>query len=258
MKKAFVYTLCIVALVAMATTAFAGKKVIVGTEGAYPPFNYVDDKGELGGFDIDLAKAMCAELDYDCEFKAVEWDGLIPALLAKKIDCIIASMSITEERKEKVDFTNKYYQTPASFVAKKGANFEVSKEGLKGKVVGVQRATIHENFIRDNFGDVLEIKSYAKQEEANMDMVSGRVDLLFADQVVLQGGFLDTPDGADYEFIGPAYLDKKWFGEGIGIAVRKGDDELREGFNKAIKALRANGKYKEINDKYFDFDLYGE
>lgn len=260
MKKVFATVLCMVALVAMflATPAFAAEKVIVGTEGAYPPFNYMDENGKLVGFDIDISRALCEQAGLDCEFKVVEWDGLIPALLAKKIDCIIASMSITEERKEKVDFTKKYYQTPARFVAKKGAGITVDKESLKGKVVGVQRATVSENFIRDNYGDVLEIKSYAKQEEANMDMVSGRVDLLFADQVVLQGGFIETEDGKDFEFIGPAFLDEQWFGEGIGIAVRKGDDKLTEALNKAIEDIRANGTYKQINDKYFDFDLYGE
>lgn len=259
MKK-LLMLVCLVAIVSssLAGFAFAGQKVKVGTEGAYPPFNYMDENGKLVGFDIDIAKALCQEAGYDCEFVVVEWDGLIPALMAKKIDCIIASMSITEERKEKVDFTKKYYQTPARFVDKKGAGIEISKEGLKGKTVGVQRATVSENFIRDNFGDVMDIKSYAKQEEANMDLVSGRVDLVFADQVVLLGGFIQTEEGKDFEFIGPSYLDEQWFGEGIGIAVRKGDDDLRKGLTKAIKDIRENGTYKEINDKYFDFDLYGE
>jgi len=260
MKRIIIVALCMAALVtgSLAGFAFAAEKVKVGTEGAYPPFNYMDEKGNLVGFDIDIAEALCKEAGYDCEFVVVEWDGLIPALMAKKIDCIIASMSITEERKEKVDFTKKYYQTPARFVAKKGAGIEISKEGLKGKTVGVQRATVSENFIRDNFGDVMDIKSYAKQEEANMDLVSGRVDLVFADQVVLLGGFIETEEGKDFEFIGPSYLDEQWFGEGIGIAVRKGDDDLRTGFNKAIEDILANGTYKEINNKYFDFDLYGK
>lgn len=259
MKKALLVALCMAVLtLALAPAAMAQTKVKVGTEGAYPPFNGMDEKGQLVGFDIDIANALCEQAGFECEFVVVDWDGLIPALLAKKIDCIIASMSITEERKEKVDFTKKYYQTPARFVAKKGAGIEISKEALKGKTVGVQRATVSENFIRDNFGDVLDIKSYAKQEEANMDLVSGRVDLVFADQVVLQGGLIETPEGADFEFIGPAYLDEQWFGEGIGIAVRKGEPELVEGFNKAILAIRENGSYKTINDKYFDFDLYGK
>lgn len=259
MRKVLVVALCMAAILTASMAGFAfAQKVKVGTEGAYPPFNYMNEEGKLVGFDIDIAKALCEEAGMDCEFVVVEWDGLIPALLAKKIDCIIASMSITEERKEKVDFTGKYYQTPARFVTKKGAGIEISKEGLKGKTVGVQRATVSENFIRDNFGDVMDIKSYAKQEEANMDLVAGRLDLVFADQVVLLGGFIQTEDGKDYEFVGPSYLDEQWFGEGIGIAVRKGEGELLDAFNKAIKAIRDNGTYQEINKTYFDFDLYGE
>jgi arginine/ornithine transport system substrate-binding protein len=260
MKKLGTVVLIMAALATLLLTVPAmAKTVKVGTEGAYPPFNLVDDKGELQGFDVDIAKALCKQAGYDCEFSVVDWDGLIPALLAKKIDCIIASMSITEERKEKVDFTDKYYVSPGSFVAKKDAGIDVTDKGaLKGKIIGVQRATIHENFIRDNYADVLEIKSYATQEEANMDMVSGRVDLLFADKLVLLGGFIQTEEGKDYEFVGPDHSEQKWFGDGIGIAVRKGDTELLEGFNAAIKAIRDNGEYAKINKEYFDFDLYGE
>lgn len=259
MKRLGIVVLIMAALATLllAVPAMA-KSVKVGTEGAYPPFNLMDDKGELQGFDIDIAKALCKQAGYDCEFVVVDWDGLIPALLAKKIDCIIASMSITDERKEKVDFTGKYYVSPASFVAKKGAGLDVSKEGLKGKSVGVQRATVSENYLRDNYGDVLNIKSYATQEEANMDMVAGRVDLLFADKLVLMGGFIETEEGNDFEFIGPAFADEKWFGEGIGIAVRKGEAELLDGLNAAIQAIRDSGEYDTISKKYFDFDLYGD
>ncbi len=243
-----------------AGTAGAGdwKNVRIGTEGAYPPFNYVDKDGNLQGFDIDIAKALCDEMGVKCEFVIQDWDGIIPGLLAKKYDAIIASMSITEERKQKVDFTEKYYLTPARFVAKKGAGIEVSKEGLKGKTVGVQRATIHENFLRDNFGDAVDIKSYATQDEANMDLASGRVDLVIADATVLLGGFLETDAGKDYEFVGPGFTDEEWFGEGIGIAIRKEDDDLRKMFNDAIKGIREKGVYQEINARYFDFDVYGE
>lgn len=259
--KGLLAVMVVVALaLVVAGPSFAGdwQKVRIGTEGAYPPFNFVDKEGNLQGFDVDIAKALCEEMGVECEFVVQDWDGLIPGLLAKKYDAIIASMSITEERKQKVDFTNKYYLTPARFVAKKGAGIEITKEGLKGKTVGVQRATIHENFLRDNFSDSMDIKSYATQDEANMDLVAGRVDLVIADATVLLGGFLETDEGADYEFVGPGYTDEKWFGEGIGIAVRKGDDDLREMFNKAIKAIRANGVYQKINAEYFDFDVYGD
>ena len=241
-----------------ATAANADNVVRIGTEGAYPPFNYTDRDGNLKGFDIDIANALCEAAELECTFVTQAWDGMIPALLARQYDAIIASMSITEERKQRVDFTEKYYQTPARFVKHKDADIEISEEGLKGKTVGVQRATVSANFINDNFRNVLNIRSYQTQEEANMDIASGRLDLLFADAVVLQNGFLETDQGKGYEFVGPSYTDEEWFGEGIGIAVRKGEDELRETFNAAIRQIREDGTYREINDQYFDFDVYGD
>ena len=257
-QMAKIGTLVLLGIFLLATAALAQDKVRIGTEGAYPPFNYIDRDGNLQGFDIDIAKALCEAADLQCVFVTQSWDGIIPALLARQYDAIIASMSITEERKKRVDFTDKYYQTPARFVKHKDRDIEISDEGLKGLSVGVQRATVSANFINDNFSDVLNIRSYATQEEANMDMVSGRVDLLFADAVVLQSGFLDTDAGQNYEFVGPSYTDEEWFGEGIGIALRKGEDELRETFNQAIQTIREDGTYQKINDKYFDFDVYGD
>lgn len=259
MKKVLSILLILLVGIAVGTTwASDIKKVRIGTEGAYPPFNFIDQSGKLQGFDIDIANALCEAAGVQCEFVTQDWDGMIPGLLAKKYDAIIASMSITEERKQKVDFTNKYYQTPARFVAKKGTDIQISQEGLAGKTVGVQRATVSENFIRDNFGQNIDIKSYATQDEANMDLVSGRLNLVFADAVVLMEGFLNTDAGKDYDFIGPGYTDKEWFGDGIGIAVRKGEEDLRKLLNDAIEKIRADGTYKKINDKYFNFDVYGD
>ena len=232
--------------------------VRIGVEGAYPPFSYVDQNGNLKGFDIDIAEALCVAMKVECVLVTQDWDGIIPALLARKYDAIIASLSITEERKKKLDFTNKYYNTPVKFIAKKGAGVEISKEGLKGKSVGVQRATIHDKYLTDNYGDVVEIKRYGTQDEAYLDMSAGRVDLLLADSVALSDGFLKTEAGADFEFVGPDLTDVRWFGEGEGIALRKGDDELREMFNQAIATIRENGTYQAIQDKYFDFNIYGE
>jgi lysine-arginine-ornithine-binding protein len=259
MLKRFLTTVIAAAAIAMvAGTASAQmKKVRIGTEGAYPPFNFIDPDGKLQGFDVEIAKALCAAAKFDCEFVVQDWDGIIPGLLAKKFDAIIASMSITEERKQKVDFTDKYYNTPAKFIAKEGANYDITKAGLKGKSVGVQRATIHENFLRDNFGDVIDIKSYATQDEANADLAAGRVDLVLADSVALDEGFLKTDAGKGFAFIGPDFNDPKWFGEGAGIAVRKGEPELLDGLNTALKQILADGTYKKINDKYFVFDVYG-
>jgi arginine/ornithine transport system substrate-binding protein len=233
------------------------EKLRIGVEGAYPPFSSVTPEGELQGFDIDIAKALCEEMEVECTLVQQDWDGIIPALLARKYDAIVASMSITEERKQRVDFTKKYYQTPARFVAKKGSGVEITPEGLEGKKVGVQRATIHDSFLTDNYGDSVEIVRYGTQDEANLDLVAGRVDLLLADSIALRDGLLATPEGADFELVGPPFSDPKWFGEGAGIAVRKGDTELQEKLNLAIDEIRANGTWDQIAQKYFDFDVYG-
>ncbi len=233
-------------------------EIRIGVEGAYPPFSAVTASGELVGFDIDIARALCDKMGAQCTLVQQDWDGIIPALLARKYDAIIASMSITEERKKKVAFTNKYYSTPAKFAQPKGAGNEISADGLKGKTVGVQRATTHDNFITGEFGDAVDIKRYGTQDEAYLDARSGRVDLLLADSVAMAEGFLNTEDGADWEFVGPGYSDPAYFGEGAGIAIRKGDQDLVDAFNAAIAEIRANGTYQTINAKYFDFDVYGE
>ncbi len=233
------------------------KKIRVGVEGAYPPFSWIESDGTLKGFDIDIAKALCAEIGAECTLVPQDWDGIIPALLARKYDCIIASMSITEERKKKVSFSKKYYNTPAKFARRKGSGIEITQAGMNGKAVGVQRATIHDNFITAEFGDAVTIKRYGTQDEAYLDAVAGRVDLLLADSIAMDEGFLKTDKGKDWEFVGPDYSDPKYFGDGAGIAVRKGDTDLQALFNKAIDAIRANGTYQRINAKYFDFDIYG-
>lgn len=257
MRKLLCTVMCLI-LASTATIVSAQTRVTLGTEGAYPPFNWIDENGDLQGFDVDIGNALCNAANLECEWVVQDWDGIIPGLLAQKYDAIVASMSITEERKQKVDFTKKYYNTPAKFVRVKGSGIEINKDSLNGKTVGVQRATIHENFLRDNYGDVVSIKAYASQEEANLDFLAGRVDLLLADSVALLDGFINTDDGNNAEFVGPDFTDPRWFGEGVGIATRKGDAQLTESLNAAIDAIRSNGTYAEINAKYFDFDVYGD
>ena len=257
MKKSIVLGIIIVIFSVLPASA-EWEKIRIGTEGAYPPFNWVDNNGELKGFDIDIAKALCKVMNIKYEFVVQDWDGLIPGLLAKKYDCIIASMSMTPERRKRIDFTNKYYQTPARFVARKDAGIEINKPALKGKIVGVQRATTHENFVQDKFGDSVKIKSYGTLDEAGLDLVSGRVDLVLGDSVALIDALLKKPEGKDFEFVGPGYTDVQYFGDGIGIAIPKGHPDLVKMFNKAIDQIRADGTYQKINAKYFDFDLYGD
>jgi arginine/ornithine transport system substrate-binding protein len=234
------------------------KKIRVGVEGAYPPFSFVTPDGKLEGFDIDIAKAVVKAAGAEIELVTSDWDGIIPGLLAKKFDCIIASMSITEERKKKVNFSDKYYNTPAKFVQKKGLIKTYSKDAIKGKTVGVQRATIHENFITDNFGKEVTIKTYGTQEEVYLDIIAGRLDMFFSDSIAASEGFLMKAEGKDFQFIGPDFADPKWFGDGAGIAVRKSDTGLVDALNAGIAKIRADGTYKKIQDKYFDFNVYGD
>jgi len=244
-----------IAIMALAGAANAEMSIRIGTEGAYPPFNFKDASGELKGFDIDIAKALCAEMKAKCTFVAQDWDGIIPALLAKKYDAIIASMSITDERKKKVDFTDKYYNTPGKFIVdKKSGITDVSVAGLKGKTVGAQGSTIHSNYLEDIYKGA-KIKLYKTQDEANADLASGRLDAVLADSAVLYE-WLKSKNGNCCQFTGPDFNDPKYFGLGAGIAVRKGETELTAAFNKALKTILDNGTYKKINDKYFPFSVY--
>jgi arginine/ornithine transport system substrate-binding protein len=233
------------------------KKIRIGVEGAFPPFSQLGTDGKLKGFDIDMANALCAEMKAECVLAQQDWDGMIPALNARKFDAIIASMSITDERKKQVAFSDKYYQTPARFVAKTGAKLEATPAVLKGKKIGVQRATTQDRYLTDLYKDS-EIKRYAKQDEAFLDLVAGRVDALFVDSVAANDGFLKTPQGKAFGFFGPLFKDEKYFGLGAGVAMRKKDTALTDKFNAAIKAIRANGEYTKLQNKYFDFDVYGD
>ena len=227
-----------------------GEKIIIGTEGAYPPFNNLEADGTLTGFDIDIAKALCEEMKAECTFVTQDWDGIIPALNAKKFDMIVASMSITDERKQAVDFTNPYYTNKLQFIAPKSSTLKTDKASLKGKVIGAQRATIAGTWLEDNMADVVEIKLYDTQENAYLDLTSGRVDGVLADKFV-NWEWLKSDAGKGFEFKGDPVFDN----DKIGIAVRKGDP-LQGRLSAALKAIVADGTYKKINDKYFPFSIY--
>ncbi len=228
----------------------------VGTEGAYPPFNNLTADGKLEGFDIDIANALCAQMKMKCEIVTQDWDGIIPALQAGKFDAIIASMSITAERKEKVDFTRKYYNTPPAILVPKDSTIaDITPEALKGKSLGVQASTTHFNYAEAKYGDS-DIKGFPSAQEYQLDIASGRVDAVMDDVMVLNG-FLATPEGACCKLLGTIATDPVIHGEGAGIAVRKGETALAEKLNAAIDAIRASGEYKTIQDKYFKFDVYG-
>jgi polar amino acid transport system substrate-binding protein len=220
----------------------------IATEGAYPPFNSTDSSGALVGFDVDIAKALCEVMKAKCEIVAQDWDGIIPGLVAKKYDAIIASMSITDERKQTVDFTGRYYSNYLRIAAKKGSGLS-DKASLSGKSVGAQRSTVAAQWSEDNLGSSASVKLYDTQTAAYSDLEAGRLDALISD---VYPAYDWLKDKSDYEFVG----DRIDIDDLIGIAVRKGEDDLREKFDAAITTIRENGTYAKINEKYFPFDIY--
>lgn len=243
----------------LAAIADDAKPLRIGIEAAYPPFAYKTPEGTITGFDYDIGNALCAEMKVECKWIEQEFDGLIPALKVRKFDAVLSSMTITEERLKSVDFTKKYYHTPARLAMKEGTVINDPLTDLKGKKVGVQRASIYDRYATEVFAPAgVEVVRYSSQNEIFLDMAAGRLDATLADVVNIDDGFLKTDAGKGFALVGPAFNEKKYFGEGAGIAVRKGDKALAEKINTAIAAIRANGKYKEVQDKYFKFDVYGE
>lgn len=250
MKSYKAVLLAALAAVLLGGQALAAEKLRIGTEGAYPPFNEIDNTGKAVGFDLDIAHALCEKLGAECSVVTSDWDGIIPALNTRRFDFLVASMSITEERQRAVDFTNPYYTNKLQFVAPKKSDFEADKDYLKGKTIGAQRATIAGQWLEENLGDLVSIRLYDTQENAYLDMASGRIDGVLAD-VFVQYEWLQSDAGADFEFKGePVFDDDK-----IGIAVRKGDP-LRERLNEALQAIVDDGTYEKINAKYFPFSIY--
>jgi len=226
---------------------------------AYPPFYQQDASGNWGGWEVEIINAICDEAKMKCVLTPIPWDGIIPALTSKKIDAIMNSMSITDERKKTIDFSDKYYNTPTAVIGPKDQKFDASPEGLKGKILGVQASTTHAAYAKKHFaGTAAEIKEYQTQDEANQDLEAGRIDATQADAIALDT-FLKSDNGkACCDLKGYVAPDPEVLGPGVGAGLRKDDAELRDKINAAIKAIRANGKYAEITKKYFDFDVYGD
>lgn len=246
MKK---FAILMTAVLLVSGQAMAAEKLRMGTEGAYPPFNQIDPNGKLVGFDLEIGNALCKQMKVECEWVTQDWDGIIPGLLAKKYDTIVASMSITDERKQAVDFTDRYYSNSLRYIAKKGSKLDV--KNLKGKTVGAQRATIAAIYLEDHMKGVVDIKVYDTQENAYIDLAAGRLDAVLGDMLV-NYEWLQSDAGKAFDFFGEAFNRS----DEIGIAVRKGEDKLRQQLNAALKAIRDDGTYAKINAKYFPFDIY--
>jgi len=241
---------------ALTTSVAYAESIRIATEGAYPPFNYIDESGELKGFDVDIAKALCEEMSVECQLTAQAWDGIIPGLVTGRYDAIVASMSITEKRKEAVNFTKPYYQVGAALVAPVGSDIEFDEEKLDGKSIGVQRATTYANLLDGEY-PMASVKSYDTVENHNLDLQSGRLDAVVGQAVLMQEWINEHGEG-EYEIKGDPILSVEYIGEGAGIAVRKGNPELLERFDSALTAILENGVYDAISEAYFPFSIRPE
>ena len=279
MKKLFISVLALLALI-IASGANA-KTIRIGTEGAYPPWNNLNAAGELEGAEIDFGNEACKRMNADCEWVTQDWDGIIPALLNGKYDIIIAGMSITEERKKKVNFTNGYITDGIRFAALKSSNLgnmgsnwsgsqtkkvnlsnpsgkELAAIGqinaaLEGKIIGAQGATTHQNYIEKYMQGVVEMRLYQTMDDLHLDLAAGRIDAAIGDVGSLID-FMASDVGKDVTMFGPS-LSGDVLGEGVGGAVRKEDTDILEMWNKAIAEMSADGTTANITKKWFGRDV---
>lgn len=230
-------------------------KVRVGVEGNYPPFSKLAPDGKLAGFDIDIARAVCARIKAECTLVQQEWDGMMPALSARKFDMIVASMTVSDERKKVADFSDPYYDVPSRWVAKAGAFKDHTAADFKGKKIIVLRNSPRAKHVADNYkgSPVLRV---AKETDIYLELAAGRGDIGFGSSVVSADAFLKRPEGKGFAQVG-ATVRLDGGGGGVGIAFRKGEDALRLKVNEALKSIKADGSYKRLADKYFDFDVSG-
>ena len=235
-----------------AASAAQAETLKIATEGAYPPFNYVDSNNQLHGFDVDIANALCKQMQVECQIVAQDWEGIIPALLAKKYDAVVASMIATDERKKKIAFSNHYYRTPLSVAVAKDSDITDAQTNFKGRTVGAQASSTQAIYAEDHYGPAgADVKFYPTLDEANSDLAAGRVDGVIADKFPLLA-WAESAGKDCCKIIG----DVNGTTADASIAVRKEDNALRERLNKALDEIVADGTYKQISSRYFAFDIY--
>ncbi|MCS2149793.1 lysine/arginine/ornithine ABC transporter substrate-binding protein ArgT [Scandinavium manionii] len=260
MKKT-VLALSLMLGISSASSVFAAlpQTVRIGTDATYAPFSSKDAKGDFVGFDIDLGNEMCKRMQVKCTWVGIDFDSLIPSLKAKKIDAIISSLSITDKRQQEIGFSDKLYAADSRLIAAKGSPIVPTLDSLKGKHVGVLQGSTQETYANENWRSKgIDVVAYQNQDLIYSDLSAGRLDAAFQDEVAASEGFLKQPAGKDYAFAGPSVKDKKYFGDGTGVGLRKDDTELKAAFDKALDGLRKDGTYDKMAKKYFDFNVYGD
>lgn len=252
--------LAITVVMALAASGVYAKDWTVirfGVNPSYAPFESKASSGKLVGLDIDLGNAICAQLKVKCVWVENAWDGIIPALKAKKFDAILSSMSVTEKRLAQIDFSDKIYRSPSRLVAKKGAGILPTAEGLNGKRVGVEQGSTQETYAKTYWEPKgVTVIAYQNQDLVYQDLLAGRLDAALQDSVQAEVGFLKSAEGRDYVFAGPALHDTKTLGVGAAIGLRKEDTELKKILNGALTEIHKNGTFDKIQKKYFSFDIY--
>ncbi|WP_413739070.1 ABC transporter substrate-binding protein [Sodalis sp. RH21] len=246
-------------LAGFACQVSAQQQIRFGTDATFPPFEYKAADGSLRGFDIDLGNAICTHLKVKCVWVENGFDGLIPALHARKFDAIISSLSITDERKKAINFSDKLFNTPAYLVAPKNSGLKPTADSLRGKRLGVQQGSVFESYARKHWqSQGVELVSYPSAEAVYADLVVGRLDATLDDATVVTEALLNKPQGKDFSLVDPQVKDDAIFGPGTGIGLRKQDDKLLEQLNGAIAAIRGDGTYDQLAKKYFNFNVYGD
>ena len=224
-----------------ASVAASAQELTFAMEPSYPPFETTNEKGEIIGFDVDVANAICKEIQATCKFKGEAFDALIPNLKAKRFDASISAIDITDARAKQVLFSDAYYDSTASYVTLKGkATLESAKN------VGVQNGTTFQQYTVAETKQYT-TKAYASLQSAILDLKSGRIDMIFGDTAVLADMISKEPE---MQFVGEKVATKKYFGNGLGIAMHKSNKELAEQLNKGLTAIKANGEYQKIYDKW--------
>jgi polar amino acid transport system substrate-binding protein len=226
------------------------------TETDYPPFNYRDEDGAVAGFNVDLARAICRELDVTCEVNPVDWNRLLPTLKADEADAVIASLAITPQTIAQVDFTDSYYATPAKFVVRNSSELRsVRPEDVEDLKIAVTKGSAHEAYLRHFFAKS-EIVPFDTDDEARTALKTEQVDLLFGDAISMMFWINGSDSAGCCQFRGRGFLEGKYFGEGVGIAVGKGNIRLKEVLNYALARVRASGRLEELLLRYFPLAIY--
>ncbi|MBX9346098.1 lysine/arginine/ornithine ABC transporter substrate-binding protein [Chromobacterium piscinae] len=258
MKKAL--AALAVGLMAASLGAYAKdwKEIRFGVDASYAPFEYKAPNGQVVGFDVDLGNEICKRMKAKCVWVENDFDGMIPALKAKKFDGVLSSMSMTEARMKEIAFSAKLFNTPTRMVAKSGSGLMPTPASLKGKRVGVEQGTIQEAYAKKHWAPAgVEVVPYQNQTLVLADLTAGRLDASLQDAVQADIGFLKKPEGKGFAFAGKDLVDPQTLGEGAGIGLRKEDKDLKAGIDKAIADMLKDGTYKKIEKKYFSFDVYG-